>query len=139
MSPETDRIRYGLLAAMLLQGFSGFAGGAGLVADPSGEGLRIPLVWLEDTPFSDYQAPGLVLLFVLGLFPLAVAWGLWKRRPWAGYGSLLVGAALGVWILVEIWMIGYQPSPPLQAIYGLLSVLIVVLAIAHLRTPEEVA
>ena len=40
----------------------------------------------------------------------------------AWYGSLLVGTSLAIWILVEILMIGYQPAPPLLALYGLLSV-----------------
>lgn len=103
------------------------------MADRSGGWLRLPIAWLEDAPFADYLVPGVVLFFVLGVWPLAVAWGLWKRRLWAGYGSLFVGAALGIWIVVEIQMIGYQPTPPLQVIYGLLAVLITVLAIAHLR------
>ncbi len=129
-------IRYGLLAATLAQGVSGVIGGAGLMADRSGEWLRLPIAWLEGTPFVDYFVPGVVLFSVLGVLPLAVAWGLWKRRLWAGYGSLFVGAALGIWIVVEIQMIGYQPAPPLQAIYGLLAVLITGLAIAHLRVAD---
>ena len=117
-------LRYGLLAALAMQGLSGFAGGYGLIADPSGEAVGLPLAWLDQTPFSDYLLPGLILLIVLGAFPLIVAWALWRGRLWARRGALAVGAALLIWIIVEIVMVGYHPWPPLQAAYGLLSLLI---------------
>jgi hypothetical protein len=91
------------------------------VSDPSGATIGLPLEWLKGSPFSDYLIPGLILSSVLGILPLVVAWGLWKRRSWAWYGSLFVGVSLASWIATEILMIGYQPAPPLQAIYGGLS------------------
>ena len=67
---------------------------------------------------------------MLGVCPLVIAWGLWMGRSWGWYGSVLVGAGLAIWILVEIVMIGYQPAPPLQASYGLLSLVILSLSAA---------
>jgi hypothetical protein len=46
-----------------------------------------------------------------------------------------VGASLGIWILVEISLIGYQPDPPLQAFYGLLSLMI--LALSSVRSVRQ--
>jgi len=117
-----------LFASILVQGLSGVAGGLGLASDPSGARVGLHLAWLEGTPFTDYLVPGVILCFVLGVFPLVVAWGLWVRRSWAWYGSLIVGMSLAIWIVVEILMIGYKPAPPLQVIYGLLSLLILGLA-----------
>ena len=74
--------------------------------------------------------PGIILFSVLGVCPLVIAWGLWMGRSWGWYGSVLVGAGLAIWILVEIVMIGYQPAPPLQAFYGLLSLVILSLSAA---------
>jgi peptidoglycan/LPS O-acetylase OafA/YrhL len=122
---------HALSATILLQGISGVAGGYALLADPSGDLIGLPLSWLEGTPFSDYFVPGFILFSVLGVCPLAVAWGLWRRRPWAWRGSLLVGTGLAIWILVEIVMIGYQPAPPLQAFYGSLSLVILSLSSAR--------
>lgn len=118
-----------LASALALQGLSGLGGGLGLIADPSGEAIGIPLEWLTGSPFADYLVPGVVLLTVLGIGPLVVAYGVWTRRSWARGASLLVGVALLVWIGVEIAVIGYQPQPPLQLVYGVLGAVIVVLAV----------
>jgi uncharacterized membrane protein (DUF2068 family) len=64
----------------------------------------------------------------LGVVPLVVAWGLWRRRAWAWHGAWVVGVALATWIAVEVATIGYQPDPPLQAAYGFLSLVILGLA-----------
>jgi hypothetical protein len=104
-----------LTAAVLLQGLSGIGGGVALVADPSGAALGLPVTLLAESPFRDYFFPGLILLVLLGIAPLIVAWGLWRRRGWSWYGSVHVGTALLVWITVQIFMIGYSGDPPLQA------------------------
>jgi hypothetical protein len=116
---------------MLLQGLSGVAGGIGLLTDPTGASLSIPHQWLDGSPFSDYTVPGVILLVVLGALPLLVSWGMWMYRRWAWYGSIGVGIALIVWIVVEIMVVGYQADPPLQAIYGILGAIILALSFAR--------
>lgn len=127
-----DAVRRGLLALVAFQGVSGLVGGAALVADPSGSVLEIPLAWLRGSPFDDYLVPGLVLFSVLGLVPLAVAYGLWIERAWARAGSLFVGIALGIWLAVEIATIGYVADPPFQLLYGVVATAIVGLALTRL-------
>ncbi len=121
---------YFLMALLLFQGLSGIAGGIGLVGDPSGDSLQISLSLLEDTPFNDYLIPGLILLVVLGIAPLIALYGLWKQRYWGWLGSLAIGVGLIIWIGVQILLIGYQPQPPLQLIYGVLGIAIVGTALA---------
>lgn len=99
----------------------------GLVMDSTGRSLGIPANWLHGSPFDNYFIPGLVLLLALGVSPLAVTYGLWRRRHWSWLGALLVGLMLIIWIAVEILVIGYQPSPPLQLIYGLLGLIIILM------------
>ena len=118
-----------LIGAILVQGLSGVAGGIGLVFDPSGESLGIPNSWLAGSPFADYLIPGVILLVLLGIVPLANLFGLWMRQYWGWLGALLIGFALLIWIGVEILIIGYQPQPPLQLIYGLLGVVTIILAL----------
>lgn len=120
---------YLLMMTMLFQGLSGVVGGIGLVADPSGSNMRIPVSWLEGSPFNDYLIPGLILLTVLGVFPLFVVYGLWKRLFWSWAAALLVSLALVIWILVEILIIGYHPMPPLQLIYGGIGIAMIILVL----------
>lgn len=120
---------YLLMGALLFQGISGTIGGIALVTDPSGDTLRIPTSWLAGSPFHDYSVPGLILLLALGLFPLFVPYGILKRARWAWFGSTCVGAALIVWIVTEILIIGYHARPPLQLIYGSLGIAILILSL----------
>jgi hypothetical protein len=118
-----------LIGGLVFQGLSGIAGGLGLVADPTGVTLRIPQELLVDSPFSDYLIPGLILLGVLGVLPLLVAWSVWSAARWSWRAAFGIGVALVVWIGVQIAIIGYQSSPPLQAVYGTLGLAISALAL----------
>lgn len=120
---------YVLVTLVAAQGLSGVAGGAGLVVDPSGEALGLPIAFLAGSPFADYLVPGLILLVLLGIGPLVVAWGLWRRRGWAWTGSLFVGGGLLAWLGVEIAIIGVQDDPPLQLVYGVVGLAILVLSL----------
>ncbi len=128
-----------LIILLLFQGISGVLGGALLVYDPTGDTLQIPLSLLDGTPFGNYLLPGLILLIVLGIFPVFVAYGLWGKQRWSRMGTLAVGLALIVWIGVEIAMIGYQSEPPLQAIYGVVGILILlILPVPRTGTPAKI-
>lgn len=124
MMPTWPASVYLLIVGLAFQGLSGLLGGIGLIVDPTGTLLQIPVEWLDGSPFESYLIPGLVLLLVLGIGPLAVLYGLWRRASWAWLGARLVSVALLVWIGVEVLVIGYQPEPPLQLIYGLLGVVL---------------
>jgi hypothetical protein len=130
LRPRPFSIRL-LETAILLQGISGVGGGTGLILDPSGDSLQIPIEWLDGSPFSSYLIPGVILFGALGIYPLVVLYIIRHRISGAWIGSVSVGAGLLVWIVVEIIVIGYQPTPPLQLIYGLLGTLIVVLAMVR--------
>lgn len=118
-----------LMAALAFQGLSGVAGGVGLIADPGGTAIGIPLAWLQGSPFTSYLVPGVVLLTVLGIGPLVVAYGLWTSRSWSAVAALAIGAALLVWIAVQIAVVGYQAEPPLQLSYGVLGAVIVITSV----------
>lgn len=123
-----------LMAALLVQGVSGLGGGLGLVADPSGRALDIPLAWLEGSPFKDYLIPGLVLLTLLGLGPVVVLYALRAGKRWARSAALVIGLALVGWIGVQVLLIGYRawpppPLPSLQVVYGSIGIVIAVSAL----------
>ncbi|MFB6172608.1 MAG: hypothetical protein ABEJ23_08740 [Haloarculaceae archaeon] len=116
---------YAVGAAVL--GVSALAGGATLVADPSGGGLSLPLAYLEGSPFADYLLPGLVLFSAFGIGSFAVLYGVARRRPWAWVGAVGLGAAQVVWIAVQLYVI--RTLHPLQAVFGGLGAALVVLAL----------
>jgi hypothetical protein len=113
---------YLLMVLLLFQGVGAVFGGYSLVADPSGGILQMPLSALDGTPFSSYLIPGLILLLVLGVFPLVTVAGLWLRPslPWlaglerlvhlhgAWLASFTIGVALIIWISVQGMMIGLE-------------------------------
>lgn len=49
----------------VLEGFGALTAIAGGIALMMGE-IKFPLAWLQDTPFSDYTVPGMVLFLVVG-------------------------------------------------------------------------
>lgn len=118
---------YILLALILFQGVSGLFGGASLVWDPTGKILQMPPNLLDGSPFDTYMIPGAILFLVLGVFPLIVLYGLIRRKAWAWLGAVLVSIALITWIGVEIAMVGYHTEPPLQLIYGMVGILLLIL------------
>ncbi len=120
---------YILMGLILFQGMSGLFGGIALMIDPTGQLLRIPISMLEGSPFKDFRIPGTILLTILGIGPMIVFYGLWKRTIWAWIGALTISAALIIWIGVEIWMVGYHSEPPLQLVYGLLGLILLILTL----------
>ena len=119
---------YFLIICVLVQALSGLVGGIWLLIDPSGEDIGLPVTLLKDSFFHDYFIPGIILLTVLGIYPLMVAIGLMRDNKKALPASRLLGYALVIWIAVEIWIIGYQTEPPLQIIYGILGIIILYFA-----------
>jgi hypothetical protein len=119
--PALTWVLFGLL---VLQALGGIAGGAALAIKPKGDLLKMPLSYIEDSPFHDYRVPGLILLLVLGVFPLVMAIGLLQRRPWAWFGAFAVGCGLIIFELVEYEVIGYNAQQPIWGSIGALIALV---------------
>jgi hypothetical protein len=105
---------------MAFQAISGLAGGALLVLDASGNLLGLPVSVLEGSPFKDFLAPGLILLAVLGVFPLITCYALWAKpkwrtaalierwtgEHWAWAAAVTVSVALIIFLAVELLFVG---------------------------------
>lgn len=141
-----------LFGVLLFQGVSALAPGVMLIIDPSGALLGMTPTALQGGPFHDYLIPGIILAGALGLGPLLVAVGLvtlpdwpWlellnackrKEMHWSWLAAALLGAALMIWILVQVAIIG--PGSWLQPFYFAVGLLILLLCFApsvraHLR------
>jgi hypothetical protein len=120
------------LALEILLSVGALGGGVILMLAPRGEILPLPLSALAGSPFATYFVPGLILFGALGLGPLLAARLAWLRHPLAPTAAFVVGAGLLVWVAVEVAIIGYSNEPPLQAIYGILGIAILLVALRWL-------
>ena len=123
---------WALMVFLCIQALGAIGGGAGLVQDPV-ENIGMPLSMLEGSPFSDFLVPGLILLIVVGLPPLAAVYGLAGRRRWGWWLAIVAGVGLLIWIITEVALLGYLPGTGigLQIGMGLLGVLILVMALVR--------
>ena len=115
---------WALLALLLIQGLGGSAGGLALSLKPDGSIMRMPLSYLDGSPFADYLIPGLILLLVLGVAPLVAMVALWLRKTWAWYLAFAIGCGLVIFELVEIQFIPYDVLQPVFGTVGALIALV---------------
>jgi|688.fasta_scaffold04135_4 hypothetical protein len=126
---------------MLVVGLGSLYGGSNLIIDPSGKRLDIPLFFLTDSPFRTYLIPGLILFFMLGLFPLMSLYGLifqpntkglnflniYKQQHWGWTYALYTGIMLVVWMDVQIFWIGHSAS--VQSYFAFTGIIIIIVAL----------
>jgi len=113
--------------------FGGLYGGIAMLLDPSGGSLQMTEV-LSLLPVSNYVLPGLFLLFIMGILPLFLIYGLLVRPNWswldsffrqikyywAWTGTVILGVILAIWLIVEGVMIGFKwPIQYVTAVNGL--------------------
>jgi hypothetical protein len=127
-----SRVAKGALALEVVLAIGALGGGLILMLAPRGEILPMPLSALAGSPFDTYFVPGMILFGVLGFGPLVAARLAWTRHPAAPVAAFVVGAGLLIWVGVEVAIIGYSNEPPLQAIYAILGVAILLVAVRWL-------
>ena len=101
---KTPRTILGIL--QLFVGIGGIGGGIGLLSDPTGGNIGMPMEFLETTPFSDFLIPGLVLFAVNGVGQLVggvMTLAAKRRYPEV---ATAFGVFLMVWIVAQVWWIG---------------------------------
>ena len=124
-STPLGRLARSAIALDVFLAIGALAGGAALILGPRGEVIPLHIADLEGSPFDTFLVPGIVLFAVLGIGPLVAAYLGWLRHPLAPVATVVVGAALLVWLAVEIAIVGYTNEPPLQPFYLLLGAVIV--------------
>lgn len=126
-SPRS-RIASVLAGVVALTGLGAIPAGIGLLADPSGRNLGLDPDMLLRGPFSDYAAPGLFLLLVLGVGAIPVVWALWTRKAWGATAALAYGGVLLAWVTAQAYVMAI--ISPLQPVYGSVGLLMVAFAVA---------
>ena len=102
-SPSPSRFQRWLLAALcLFTGITAIGGGASLVIRPDGSLMEAPSSLLQQSPFTTFMIPGLLLLFVIGLSNSVAGVLVARTSRLAPYFAYVAGGALFVWITVEM-------------------------------------
>ena len=90
------------IVLLTILGSLAFLGSWGLIGDPSGKSIQIPIEVLEGTPFNNFLIPGIILLFAIGFLSIAVAFMTFKRSRYYPYFIILQGCVLIGWLTAEI-------------------------------------
>jgi hypothetical protein len=143
MKPRSKTIEiYILVIAIAIISAGAIYGGVSLMNDPSGESIKLPIILLEGTIFSNYLVPGVILFLTLGFFPLFLIFPLifkprwpvidklniYKSYHWAWTYTLYTAIMLIIWIDVQIIIL--RTGSVIQGISGLLGVFLLVLVLA---------
>jgi hypothetical protein len=100
-----QKLRITAITLPLVNSIGALGGGAGLIYDPSGEFMQIPLNLLTNSSFRSYLIPGVVLLVASGLLSLFVALATIYR--WRHLSKLIIlqSIQLAGWLSVHIMLI----------------------------------
>ena len=118
-------ITYTLGVLQIFIGITAVLGGFGLVSDPSGDKMHVPLELLKNSPFTSYLIPGLVLLIVNGTGNMLAGILTFFRTRYAGNLAMFFGVFLTLYMAIEVWFIGLLNfSQPLYFILGLVELIL---------------
>jgi len=81
----------------------------GVLIEAGGRG-QFPLEWLQNTPFSDYTIPALVLVIGVGGSSLIAAVTVFTGREVGVLASLVAGLIMAGYIVVEVVMLKQRVS-----------------------------
>jgi len=113
-----------LVVFEVLMGLAAVGGGSDLVLT-NGQTIKIPIELLEDSPFSSYFIPGLVLL-VVGIVNLASAAAVLRHHRWGASASVVVGIMWIGWFVEQVTVVGLLNWQ--QPVYFVVGLLIIVFA-----------
>ena len=105
-----------LICLLALLGVGAVFGGAALIISPNGQLMGMPLSMLDNSCFTNFLIPGIILFSLLGVTPillifalvktpqnkLAEFFNLYPDMHWAWTYSVYIGFALIIWIQVEM-------------------------------------
>lgn len=118
-------VRYALLTLLIGTAFHAMFGGIVLMADPSGERLRLSIARLATTPFHSYLVPGVLLIALVALPCIAATVAVARRSKHAHGYCLVAGLLLCGYIAAQVLLVGAQSA--WQALYLVVGIAIALL------------
>ena len=95
--------RFSLGILLVILAINAFGGGFyGMSGAPD-----VPVEWIENTPFTSYFIPSLILFVVVGGASLFAGILVFRKSLYARLASFFAGMITIIWISVQVAMIGY--------------------------------
>lgn len=113
-----------------LVGVGAAAGASGVLIDPSGKTMGVPLEILQYSPFADFLIPGLFLFIVLGIGNIVAAVLTMKSVKYITYVNCILAGILVLWIIIQCIML--RDIVALHVIFFLIGVLQGILGLLEL-------
>ncbi len=120
---------------IVLDSFAGVSALIGMVMLLTGWGYQFPTSWLEDTPFTDYTVPALILGIVVSGSALLALWATHKSASVGALASLaagviMIGWTIGEYILLPIARFSFtDPTTWQQGLMFLVGLAMAILAL----------
>ena len=99
---KTKKVHSWSIIFLVFLAISGISGGIGLLTDPTGANLELPLSVLKNSPFQDFFYPGIMLFIFMGLMPILVIILAILRTPSFPRWMIFQGIVLALWLIVEM-------------------------------------
>ncbi|MFA9388215.1 MAG: hypothetical protein ACERKD_00320 [Prolixibacteraceae bacterium] len=88
-------------------GMGALAGGLPMILTPDGSSSGLSAEILNNTPFTTYLIPGILLFTVNGLGNLVASYFSLKFKKETGVLGMIFGTALIIWMIVQLYYLGY--------------------------------
>ena len=111
--------------------------GLGFILDPSGGNLAMTTDLIQDSPFGSYLIPGIILFTVNGIGSLLGSFVSFYKHNSAGVLSMVLGLALIIWIIAQVYWMGFVSW--LQPFIFILGVIELILAINLKNNQRDLA
>jgi hypothetical protein len=98
-------LRIVIIILLLFNAFSALGGGLMLIIDPSGQLIQLPISYLENSPFSNFLIPGILLFTLNGITSLIIAILSIKKHKYFPHLVIVQGVILAAWLSIQIIII----------------------------------
>ena len=119
---QYKRARITALVLLFFLGLSALPAAVAMIADPTGNTMGLPPEMLDQTPFSNFLIPAILLGLFNGILSLLFAILVIKKHPLQSWMIMFQGGVLLVWITAEVIMNLFYPL--LSIPYYLIAILL---------------
>jgi hypothetical protein len=130
------KLRIFAIILLWINGIGALWGGAGLIYDPSGEFMQMPLDLIKHAPFTSYLIPGIILFIFNGLLSIFTAIATARKIHFHPVLIFLQGIVLAIWLTTQIIMIRMF-YPPLHLPFLLIAGILIMIGIQLRKMSNE--